>query len=256
MSTDEARPFDGRVAMVVGASRGIGAATATAFAEAGASVVLASRGGDALEAATEAVAKTGAATLAVATDVGDPAAVERLVAATMERFGRLDAAVNNAADGHMPAPLAEVALEDFERVVRVNLTGFFVAMRHQIPAMLAGGGGAIVNMASTAGLSAFRGLSGYASTKHAIVGLTKVAALDYAKLGVRVNALAPGPILTDRIAALTEEQRAPIVAAVPAGRIGTAREVADAAVWLCSDRAGFITGTTLSIDGGRLAGAA
>ena len=247
--------LSGKVAIITGASRGIGAAAARTFAAAGATVVLAARDEQALAAVAENISASGGQALAVPTDVGDPTSVERLVAQTLDAYGRLDAAFNNAGDGHMPTPLADIAVDDFDRVVRVNLKGVFLCMKYEIPAMLKGGG-AIVNMSSTAGLRGVRGIAGYVASKHGIIGLTKAAALDYAAQNIRVNAVAPGPIRTDRISGLSEEAREPIVRAVPMGRIGRPEEVGTLAAWLCSDQAGFITGATIPIDGGRLSGGA
>jgi NAD(P)-dependent dehydrogenase (short-subunit alcohol dehydrogenase family) len=246
----------GKVALVTGASRGIGASTARAFAQAGAAVVLAARDEANLAAVAQEIVWAGGRALAVPTDVGDAAAVEHLVARTLEAFGRLDAAFNNAGGGHMPASLAEISVEDFDQGQRINLRGVFLCMKYEIGAMLSTGGGAIVNMSSTAGLDGVRGMAGYAAGKHGVIGLTKSAALDYAGQNIRVNAVAPGPILTDRIRQLNEERRQPIVRAVPLGRIGQPEEVAATVVWLCSEQAGFITGVTVPVDGGRLAGVA
>ena len=246
----------GKVAIITGASRGIGAAAARTFAAAGATVVLAARDEHALAAVAEDIMSSGGRALAVPTDVGDPASVERLVKQTLDAYGRLDAAFNNAGDGHMPTPLADVAVDDFDRVVRVNLKGVFLCMKYEIPAMLKSGGGAIVNMSSTAGLRGVRGIAGYVAGKHAIIGLTKVAALDYATRNIRVNAVAPGPILTDRLAALEERGRQQVASAVPMGRLGRPQEVAATVAWLLSDHASFISGETISIDGGRLAAGA
>ena len=243
-----------KVVIITGASRGIGAAASRAFARAGAAVALAARSEQAISAIAQEIRTAGGHALAVPTDVGDPLAVEHLVERTLATFGRLDAAFNNAGDGHMPTPLADVAVEDFDRAVRGSLRGVFLAMKYEIPAMLAGGGGAIVNMSSTAGLQGVRGIAGYVAAKHGIVGLTETAALDYAARHVRVNAIAPGPILTERLSSLTEEARTPVARAVPMGHLGQPEEVAALAVWLCSDQASFITGATIPIDGGRLAG--
>jgi len=245
-----------KVAIITGASRGIGAAAARVFAQAGASVVLAARNADALEVVAAGIRASGGQALAVPTDVGDALAVERLVKQTLDMYGRLDAAFNNAGEGHMPTPLADLTMEDFDRAIRGILKGTFFSMKYEIPALLATGGGAIVNMASTAGLSGVRGMGAYVAGKHAVIGLTKSAALDYAARGVRVNAVAPGPILSERILSLSEQAREPIMRAVPMGRIGWPEEVAYTAAWLCSDYASFITGATLSIDGGRMAGGA
>jgi NAD(P)-dependent dehydrogenase (short-subunit alcohol dehydrogenase family) len=256
-TTDQSAPLAGRVALVVGASRGIGATTAQAFANAGAAVALAARNASALEGVARAIQDSGGKALAVSTDVSDPVAVARLVATTLETYGRLDAAFNNAAGGgRPPTPLAEIPVEDYESALAINLRGVFLAMKEEIPAMLQGGGGAIVNMTSTAGLSGVRGMSAYVASKHGVVGLTKVAALDYAERNIRVNAVAPGPILTDRIKILSDEARAQIAQNVPMRRLGQPEEVAALVVWLCSDQAAFMTGATLTIDGGRLSGGA
>jgi NAD(P)-dependent dehydrogenase (short-subunit alcohol dehydrogenase family) len=250
------RLLENKVAIITGASRGIGAAAARTFAQAGASVVLAARDERAMASVAQEIVSAGGQALVVPTDVGDPASVEQLVRQTLEVHGRLDAAFNNAGDGHMPTALADIAVDDFDRVLRVNVRGVFLAMKYEIPAMLESGGGAIVNMSSTAGLRGVRGIASYAAAKHGIIGLTKSAALDYAPQNIRVNAVAPGPILTDRIRQLREEARDPILRAVPAGRLGQPEEVGALAAWLCSDQAAFVTGATIPIDGGRLAGGA
>ena len=250
------RLLEGKVAIVTGASRGIGAVAARAFAAAGAAVVLAARDAGALAAVAEQITAGGGRALALPTDVGDPGAVERLVGETTDAFGRLDAAFNNAAGGrHLPTPLADVAVEDFDSVVRVTLRGVFLGLRYEIPAMLASGGGAIVNMASTAGRRGVPGIGAYVASKHGVIGLTKSVALDYARRGIRVNAVAPGPIDTKRLA-LPDDQRQAILRAIPAQRVGRPEEVAAAVVWLCSDQAAFITGATIPIDGGKLAAGA
>lgn len=246
----------GKVALITGASRGIGAAAARTFAAAGAIVVLAARDEQDLAAVAQGIITGGGRALAVPTDVGDPASVERLVQRTLDAYGRLDAAFNNAGGGHMPAPLADIAVDTFDGALRVNLRGVFLCMKYEIPAMLAGGGGAIVNMSSTAGLGGVRGMGGYVAAKHGISGLTKAAALDYAARNVRINAVAPGPILTNRIAHLSDEARDPIVRAIPMSRLGHPEEVGAVAVWLCSDQATFVTGATIPVDGGRLSAGA
>jgi NAD(P)-dependent dehydrogenase (short-subunit alcohol dehydrogenase family) len=252
----EGRLLEGKIAIITGASRGIGAVAARVFATAGATVVLAARSADDLEAVVAQIRGAGGEALAIPTDVADPDAAERLVQRTVEAFGRLDATFNNAGDGHMPTPLADLALADFDTALRVNARGIFLMMKHQIPAMLAVGGGAIVNMSSTAGLAGAPGMAGYTAAKHAIVGLTETAALDYGAQGIRVNAIAPGPIFTHNLARADDAARARIGAHLPLHRLGQPEEVAATAAWLCSDQASFITGTTIPIDGGKLAATA
>ena len=246
--------FTGRVALVAGASRGIGLVTARAFARAGAAVVLAARDEEALAAAAEAIRAEGGQALAVPTDVGDEGSVARLIERTMKAFGRLDAAFNNATDGPMPAPLAEIDVDQFDRGIRTNVRGTFLGMKHQIPAMLRSGGGAIVNMASVAGLYGVSHLAAYVAGKAGIIGLSRVAALDYADQGVRVNVVAPGPILTHHLERAGSEAQRQAALSTPMRRVGRAEEVAAAVLWLCSDEASFITGVTLPIDGGQYAG--
>ncbi|HEX6674257.1 MAG TPA: glucose 1-dehydrogenase [Actinomycetes bacterium] len=248
------QPFAGKVALVAGASKGIGAVTAQAFARAGAAVVLAARDEAALKEVADGIRAEGGQALAVKTDVGDAASVEQLVAQAVDTFGRLDAAFNNATDGPMPAPLAEIDPDGFDRAIRTNVRGTFLGMKYEIQAMLRTGGGAIVNMASRAGLEGVAGLAGYTAGKAGIIALTKVAALDYADQGIRVNVLAPGTILTYHLEAAGEEAQRQASLATPMQRIGRSEEVADAVLWLCSDQASYITGITLPIDGGQSAG--
>jgi len=247
--------LQGKISLVLGASKGIGAGTARAFGRAGATVVLASRDEQALNKVADEIRAAGARALVVPTDMGDEGQVAKLVTRILETFGRLDVAFNNAGSGHLPAPLADLAISDFDEAIRVSLRGTLIAMKYEIPPMLMQGGGAIVNMSSTAGLQGVRGMGAYAAAKHGVVGATKSAALDYAAKGIRINAVAPGPILNDRIASLPLERREPIARAVPLGRIGTPEDVAAAVVWLASDAAAFVTGTVVPVDGGRLAGA-
>jgi len=250
------RLLEGKVAIVTGASRSIGAASARAFAEAGAAVVLAARTEAAIQAIAQDIESKGGNALAVPTDITDPESVARLVEQTLAKFGRLDLAFNNAGSGHVPTPLADTSFEDFETGLKTNLYGAFLGMKYEIPAMLAAGGGAIVNMSSTAGLQGAPGMGPYAAGKHGVVALTKSAALDYGKRNIRVNAIAPGPIVNEQMSHLGGERLQQIARFIPLGRLGRVEEVARAAVWLCSDEASFITGAVLSVDGGRLAGGA
>jgi NAD(P)-dependent dehydrogenase (short-subunit alcohol dehydrogenase family) len=246
--------FAGKAAFVAGASRGIGAATARAFAQAGAAVLLAARDEQALNAVADGIRAAGGQALAVATDVGDALSMERAVERAIATFGRLDAAFNNATDGPMPAPLAEIDPEAFDRGIRTNIRGTFLGMKYQIRAMLRSGGGAIVNMASVAGLQGVANLAAYVAAKAGIIGLTKVAALDYADQGIRVNVVAPGPILTHHLERAGAEAQRQAGLSTPMRRLGHVDEVAATILWLCSDRSSFITGTTIPIDGGQSAG--
>jgi NAD(P)-dependent dehydrogenase (short-subunit alcohol dehydrogenase family) len=245
------------VAIVTGASRGIGKATARALADAGASVALAARDAARLEQLAGEIEASGGTALSVPADISNPDDVERMVARTLDAFGRLDIAFNNAAGGgHRPTPLTDVAPVDFDSALATNLRGTFLCLKYEIAAMLDSGGGAIVNMTSTAGLEGVGGLAAYVASKHGIIGLTKVAALDYAAHNIRVNAIAPGPILTEQLEGAGELAQQSAAQAMPMHRIGRPEEVAAAVVWLSSDAASFITGTTIPIDGGKLAGMA
>jgi NAD(P)-dependent dehydrogenase (short-subunit alcohol dehydrogenase family) len=247
-------PLAGKVALVAGASRGIGATTAQAFARSGAAVVLAARDREALESVAAGIRADGGQALAVPADITDPASVEGLVRRAVDTFGRLDAAFNNASDGPMPAPLADLDPDGFDRAIATNIRGTFLGMKFQIQAMLRTGGGTIVNMASGAGLYGVANLAGYVAGKAGIIGLTKVAALDYADRGIRVNVVAPGPILTYHLEAAGEEAQRRAGEASPMRRVGRSEEVADVVLWLCSDQSSYVTGATIPIDGGQSAG--
>lgn len=244
-----------KVALVTGASRGIGEAVARTFATAGIAVALAARDEAALEQIANEIRGDGGRALVVPTDVADADAVARMVEQVLARFGRLDFACNNAAGGgHPPTPLAEVPVEAFDSGIAVSLRGVFLCLRAEIPAMLQSGGGVIVNISSTAGLQGVGGLATYVAAKHGLEGLTKVAALDYAAPGIRVNAIAPGPILTDNLARAGDQAQQAAAAAMPLQRVGQPGEIAAAVYWLCSEQASFITGATLVVDGGKLSG--
>jgi NAD(P)-dependent dehydrogenase (short-subunit alcohol dehydrogenase family) len=242
------------VALVVGASTGIGAVAAEAFADAGAAVVLAARDEAALALVAKRIKERGGRALPVATDVRDPGSVRNLVDEAIAAYGRLDAAFNNASDGPLPAPLADIDVDEFDRGIATNIRGTFLGMKFQIPAMLRTGGGAIVNMASVAGAGGTANLAAYVAGKAGIIGLTKVAALDYADQGVRVNVVAPGPILTYHLEAAGPEAQRLAGLSTPMRRTGTAAEVAQTVVWLCSPQSSFITGAVIPVDGGQLAG--
>jgi NAD(P)-dependent dehydrogenase (short-subunit alcohol dehydrogenase family) len=244
-----------KVLVVTGASHGIGAAAARLFSRSGADVVLAARDEQALEAVASELAREGKPALTAPTDVTDATAVERLVATAVERYGRLDGAFNNAGSGHRPTPLAELAPEEFDAVLDSNLRGVFLCMRAELKQIASGG--AIVNMTSTAGLSGAPGMAAYSAAKHGVVGLTETAALDYGPKGIRVNALAPGPVLTEGgIGAAPTQVQEGVAQRLPVKRLGTPEEVAQAAAWLLSDASSFVNGATFAIDGGKLAGSA
>jgi NAD(P)-dependent dehydrogenase (short-subunit alcohol dehydrogenase family) len=243
-----------KVALVAGASRGIGADTARAFARSGYAVVLGARDTVALSRVVNDIEATGGRAVAAATDVGDVDSMRSLVQLGVDSFGRLDAAFNNATDGPMPGPLADIDPDEFDRGIRTNIRGTFLGMKFQIPAMLESGGGTIVNMASVAGIRAMTNLAAYVAGKAGIIALTEVAALDYADRGIRVNVVAPGPILTHHLEQAGPEAQRMAGKSVPMGRIGTTAEVAAAVLWLCSEQSSFITGATVPVDGGQLAG--
>ncbi|MFJ1456553.1 SDR family NAD(P)-dependent oxidoreductase [Nocardia sp. N2S4-5] len=246
-------PFTGRVVVITGAGRGIGAATARAFAAAGVHTVLASRDEAALHSLRDEITDGGGSAHAVPTDVTDETAVGRLVEAAVGRFGRLDMAVNNAAaHGGRPVPLAAMSTRQFDTTISVTLRGVFLCLRHEIAAMTAGG--SIVNVASTAADQGVAGLADYVTAKHGVIGLTRTAALDHAADGIRINAVLPGPIHTDGLERAGAQARAGVARTLPLRRLGQPAEVAQAILWLCSPAADFVTGAGLPIDGGRLAG--
>jgi NAD(P)-dependent dehydrogenase (short-subunit alcohol dehydrogenase family) len=247
-------PMQGRVALVAGASRGIGAVTAEAFAAAGAAVVLGARDTAALRVVAARIEARGGRVLAVGTDVADVDSIRNLVDQAVTTYGRLDAAFNNATDGPRPAPLADIDPDEFDRGIATNIRGTFLGMKFQIRAMLQSGGGAIVNMASLAGVSGTANLAAYVAGKAGIIGMTKVAALDYADQGVRVNVVAPGPILTHHLEAAGPEAQRQAGLSTPMRRTGTPAEVAQVVRWLCSEQASFVTGAVIPVDGGQSAG--
>jgi NAD(P)-dependent dehydrogenase (short-subunit alcohol dehydrogenase family) len=250
----ESTLMQGRVALVAGASKGIGATTAEAFAAAGASVVLASRDITALESVAKRITGRGGQATAVRAGVSDEDSMRHLVDQTVQTYGRLDAAFNNAAAGPLPAPLADIDTGEFDQGIAVHIRGTFLGMKFQIPAMLRSGGGTIVNMASVAGLTGTANLAAYVAGKAGIIGLTKVAALDYADQGIRVNVVAPGPILTYHLEAAGPDAQRLAGLSTPMRRTGTPSEVAQTVLWLCSPQSSFITGAVIPIDGGQSAG--
>jgi len=249
--------FVGSVALVVGASKGIGAATALAFAEAGAAVVLAARDEVAVRGVAARIVNAGGKATGLRADATDPTSMAHVVDAAVSLYGGLHLAFNNATDGPMPAPLADIAIDDFDRGIATNVRGTFLGMKYQVPAMLTTDDDrpkAVVNMASLAAVQPVANLAAYVAGKAAIIGLTKVAALDYADRGVRANVVAPGPILTHHLEAAGPQAQRLAGLATPMRRTGTVEEVARTVLWLCSPAASFITGAVVPIDGGQSAG--
>lgn len=245
------RDFVGRVALVTGAASGIGAAVATRLAADGAHVAVADNDCLGAERTVRMIREDGGHAESIAVDVTDPASVEAAVTATISVFGALHLAVNSAGVTGPAAPTGEYDPQEWRRVIDVDLTGVFYCLRYEIPALLAAGGGAIVNISSVLGSNGCPQQVAYAAAKHGVVGLTKSAAIEYASQGIRVNAVAPGFIETPLVTeGLTPLGRRTLVRAHPIGRLGDAAEVAELVVFLLSDHASFITGSYHLVDGG------
>ena len=248
--------FAGKNALVIGGTTGIGRATVLGFAAAGANIVLAGLGPEDGRAVETEARKHGVQALFVEADVTRESDVQNVMSRAVERFGRIDAAVNNAGIEGKFGPVHEYSAEDFDRIIGVNLRGVWLGMKYQIPHMLAHGGGAIVNTSSSAGVTGIPHVALYTASKHAVVGLTKAAALELAASKVRVNAVAPGPVNTGLLHRMIAGQiDASVIAnSVPMKRISEPEETAQAIIWLCSDAASFVTGHTLVVDGGLTVG--
>ena len=245
--------FSGKVALVTGAAAGMGLATAQAFAEAGASVVLADFKEDAVGAAAQMLAAAGHKAIAVRCDVSDDAQVAAMVDRTVAAFGRLDAAFNNAGVMAHLAPIADSPRDDWDRVIGINLRGVWTCMKHELRQMERQGSGAIVNNASVGALTGNPGIASYIASKHGVVGLTRTAALEYVKKGIRVNAVNPGLIDTQIARDVVngdEQAYADLAKHVPIGRAGKPEEIASVVLWLCSPGASYVVGHALTVDGG------
>lgn len=247
----------GKVGLVTGGTSGIGRETAVLFASAGAKVVIAGRREKEGEETIELVRAAGSDGLFVKTDVSKAPEVEALVRRTVEKFGRLDVAFNNAGIEGVWVPIARQSEEDWDRTIDINLKGIWLCLKYEIRQMLMqGGGGAIVNMASVTGLIGSAGAAAYSASKHGVIGLTKSAALETAQSGIRVNAVCPGVVETpmgDRLFSAPQVHKF-VMGCHPIGRFGKPTEIAEAVLWMCSDSASFMTGQSLILDGGFLAG--
>jgi NAD(P)-dependent dehydrogenase (short-subunit alcohol dehydrogenase family) len=257
MPIDKNEFFKGKVAFVTGGANGIGRATALAFAHAGASVVVADVSEDNQE-TVRLIEDSGGRALAVMCDVTHPEDVKRALDETIKTFGRLDFAFNNAGIEQKPALMASLDETQWNRIINVNLGGVFLCMKYELELMLKGGGGAIVNTASGAGVKGFKDQAAYVAAKHGVVGLTKAAALDYAPHNIRINVVCPGIIDTPmmgRFGGGTAEgwqrERELGAARQPIGRVGRTDEIANAVLWLCSDAASFVVGHAMVVDGGQ-----
>ncbi len=242
--------FTGKVVLVTGAAGGIGGAAAVAFSAEGARVAILDRTADSLKNTGAAVRNTGAEVLTIACDVASPEQVEAAVKQVVERFGRLDVAFNNAGVENKATPLHEIELDEWDRILGINLRGTFVCMKHEIAQMVRQGGGVVVNTSSGAGIRGVAGGASYAASKHAIIGMTKSAALDYAKQNIRVNAVLPGNIDTPMMGRFTGGDIEKAIDLEPVGRLGKPEEIAEAVLWMASDLGGFVTGSAIVVDGG------
>jgi len=247
--------FTGKVVWVTGSARGIGRSTAELFARQGGKVVISDILDEEGETCAQWLRDEGVDAIYISCDTSDEDAVKRAVDQVIARFGRLDCLVNNAGIEGQIAPTIESETANFDRLVSINLRGVWLCIKYAMPHLLRDGGGAVVNLASLAGHVGFAGLGPYVMSKHGVIGLTKAVAIEYSKDGVRTNAVAPGCIQTDMIDKLADALGAPsadqaLAHLHPLGRLGTVDEVAEAIVWLCSDRASNITGSTLNVDGG------
>jgi NAD(P)-dependent dehydrogenase (short-subunit alcohol dehydrogenase family) len=245
--------FEGKVALITGGTSGIGRATAIAFAREGAKVVVTGRREKEGQEVVDEIKQADGEAIFIKTDVSKAADVKAMIEQTVAAFGRLDYAFNNAGVEQELKSLPHQTEEEFDFITNINIKGVWLSMQQEIPAMLENGGGAIVNMSSIGGLVAAPGMDIYVASKHAVIGLTKGAALAYAKKNIRVNVVSPGAIATEmfnRIETVNPAAGAAIKAAHPMGRAGTPEEIANTVLWLCSDGASFITGQTIAIDGG------
>ena len=255
MSKQVTYNYHGYIALVTGAAQGMGLATAKAFAQSGASVVLSDVNLDALQIATDQITKDGGKAISIQCDVSKEEQVKEMIEQTISKFGKLDVAYNNAGINTLEIEIADLSRADYDRIISINQNGIWFSMQYEIRQMLKQKSGVIVNCSSLAGFVGARGRAAYSASKYAVIGMTKSAALEYATRGIRVNAICPGMFETPMADFITEGNREVLkemTKAAPMGRLGQPEEIADAVLWLCSDASSYVTGDALWVDGGFL----
>jgi len=245
--------FENKVVLVTGAASGIGRATAMAFAKEGAKVVVSDVQEKAGQETVEFIKKNNGEAFFIKCDVSNDQEVKALINKTVEKYGRLDLAYNNAGVEGSPSLISECTSEDWDRTIGINLKGVWLCMKYEIEAMLRFGGGNIVNCSSIAGKVGFQMLAPYTASKHGVIGLTESAALEMAKKNIRINAVCPGVIKTPMLDRFTHGDDASMASGAPVGRVGLPEEIAESVLWLCSDKASYVTGQSLVVDGGWIA---
>lgn len=247
------KSFENKVVLVTGAASGIGRATAFAFAQEGAKVVVSDSQEEAGQKTVEEIKKNQGEAFFIKCDVSSEEEVKNLVTKTIEKYGRLDCAYNNAGIEGKPSSTIECTSEDWDKTVNIDLKGVWLCMKYEIPEMIKNGKGTIVNCSSIAGLVGFETIPAYVASKHGVIGLTQTAALEYARKNIRVNAVSPGAIHTPMLERFTQGEEEKMAEEAPMGRVGQPEEIADSVLWLCSDKSSYVTGQTIAVDGGWVA---